>query len=119
MVCCLDQEQVSQASLELINQLVTLYQARLEVVGLTEKDNLKAPVEKKMAGILDYYTARSITPWLELVEQQSLPAFINKQARRGVVALWMGKKSILEKVLPRGKVNRLVRASQSSVLILR
>ena len=119
MVCCLDQEQVSQASQELTNQLVTLYQARLEVVGLTEKDNLKAPVEKKMAGILDYYTARSITPWLELVEQQSLPAFINKQARRGVVALWMGKKSIFRKIFSHGRVEQLIQASQSPVLVLR
>ncbi len=119
MVCCLDQEQVSQASLELINQLVTLYQARLDVVGLTEKDKLKAEVEKKMAGVLDYYTARKITPWLELVDQQALPAFIDQQAQRGIVALWMGKKSIFQKIFSRGKVAQLIQASQSPVLILR
>ena len=119
MVCCLDHDQVSQASLELINQMVTLYQARLHIVGLTEKDTLKAEVEKKMAGIVEYYTSRRITPWLELVEQQSLLNFVAQRARQGLVALWMGKKSIFRKVFSHGRVEQLVKASQSPVLILR
>ena len=119
MVCCLDHDQVSQASLELINQLVTLYQPRLEIVGLTSGDSLKAEVEKKMAGIMEYYNARDIRPWLELVEQDALPAFVSRQAQRGIVALWMGKTSIFSKIFSRGKVRQLVQASRSPVLILR
>ncbi len=119
MVCCLDHDQVSQASLELINQLVTLYQPRLEIVGLTSGDSLKAEVEKKMAGIMEYYHARGIRPWLELVEQDELPTFLSRQAQRGIVALWMGRTSIFSKIFSRGKVRQLVQASRSPVLILR
>ena len=119
MVCCLDHDQVSQASLELINQLVTLYQARLEIVGLTDKERLKAEVERKMGGILDYYIARQIQPWLELVDHSAFPAFLERQAREGLVALWMGKSSIFSKVFSRARVRELVERSPSPVLILR
>ncbi len=119
MVCCLDHDQVSQASLELINQLVTLYQPRLEIVGLTSGDSLKAEVEKKMAGIMEYYHARGIRPWLELVKEDELPTFVSRQAQRGIVALWMGKTSIFSKIFSRGRVRQLVQASRSPVLILR
>lgn len=119
IVCCLDHDRVSQESLEMINQLVTLHQAKLEIVGFTGDEGLKSEVEKKMDSILKYYTARDIEPWIELVEISSLGSFISQEARWGLMALWMGKKSILEKVFPRSKVNRLIRGSESSVLILR
>lgn len=119
VVCCLDHDRVSQESLEMINQMVTIHKAELDIVGLTEGDALGAVVEKRMDWILKYYRARQIKPWIELVELSSLEAFISQEARWGLMALWMGKKSILEKVFPRGKVDTLVRASESSVLILR
>jgi nucleotide-binding universal stress UspA family protein len=119
VVCCLDHDRVSQQSLEMINQMVTIHRAELDIVGLTEKMDLPAEVEKKMGGILSYYMARQIKPWIELVELSSLESFISQEARWGLIALWMGKKSMLEKVFPRGKVNKLIKASKSSVLILR
>lgn len=119
VVCCLDHDRVSQQSLEMVNQMVTIHHAELDIVGLTEKMGLPAEVEKKMGGILSYYMARQIKPWIELVELSSLESFISQEARWGLIALWMGKKSILEKVFPRGKVNKLIKASKSSVLILR
>ena len=119
IVCCLDHDRVSQESLEMINQLVTLHRAKLEIVGFTEDNGLKSEVEKKMDSILRYYTARNIEPWIELVEISSLGSFISQEAQWGLMALWMGKKSILEKVLPKSKVNKLIRDSASSVLILR
>lgn len=119
IVCCLDHDLVSQQSLEMINQLVTLYQAKLEIVGLTEGEGLRSEVEKKMDAILRYYRARGLEPWVELVEISSLDPFISQEAQWGLMALWMGKKSMLEKLFPRGKVGRLIKASESSVLILR
>ena len=119
VVCCLDHDRVSQQSLEMINQMVTIHHAELDIVGLTEKMGLPAEVEKKMGWILSYYMARQIKPWIELVELSSLESFISQEAQWGLIALWMGKKSILEKVLPRGKVNKLIKASKSSVVILR
>ncbi len=119
IVCCLDHDKVSQQSLEMINQLVTLYQGELEIVGLTEGEELKVEVEKKMDAILRYYTARQIKPLIEVVQVSALDSFISQEAQWGLMALWMGKKSILEKVFPKGKVNKLVKGSESSVLILR
>ena len=119
IVCCLDHDLVSQQSLEMVNQMVTLYKAKLEIIGLTEGEGLKVEVEKKMEAILRYYTARDIEPWIEIVELSSLDAFISQEAKWGLMALWMGKKSILEKVFPKGKVNKLIKGSESSVLILR
>jgi hypothetical protein len=36
-----------------------------------------------------------------------------------MMALWMGEHSILTKMFPRGKVGKLIRGSESSVLLLR
>jgi len=119
IVCCLDHDRTSQESLEMINQMVTLYGAKLTIVGLTENDILKADVEKKLNNILRYYLARNIDPWIELVEMSSLDSYIASGDHSRLMTLWMGKKSILEKVLPRRKVNKLIKGSESSVLILR
>lgn len=119
IVCCLDHDLISQQSLEMINQLVTLHKAKLEIVGLTEGDELKIEVEKKMDAILQYYTTRGLEPLIEIVELSSLDAFISQEAKWGLMALWMGKKSILEKVFPRRKMSKLIQGSESSVLILR
>jgi len=119
IVCCLDHDRVSQQSLEMINQLVTLHKAKLVIIGLTDGEALKARVEKKMDAILRYYRDRGLEPLIEVVELPLLETFISHKARGGLMALWMGKKSILEKVLPRGKVENLIKGIESSVLILR
>jgi nucleotide-binding universal stress UspA family protein len=119
IVCCLDQENISQKSIELINQMVTLYQTELEIVGLTDKSALKPKVEKNLEAILKYYNARQIKAWIKLVEAASLESFISQEAKRSMMALWLGGQSILTKMFPRGKVNKLIEGSQSSVLLLR
>jgi nucleotide-binding universal stress UspA family protein len=119
IVCCLDQENVSQKSIEMINQMVTLYQTELEIVGLTEKATLKSKVEKNLEAILKYYNARQIKAWIKLVETASLESFISQEARRSMMALWMGEQFILTKMFPRSKVDKLIQGSQSSVLLLR
>jgi nucleotide-binding universal stress UspA family protein len=119
IVCCLDQENISQKSIEMINQMVTLYQTELEIVGLTDKATLKPKVEKNLEAILKYYNARQIKAWIKLVETASLESFISQEARRSMMALWMGGQSILTKMFPRGKVDKLIQGSKSSVLLLR
>ena len=119
IVCCLDHDKTSQQSLEMINQMVTLHQADLELVGITEGESLRTRVEKKMHTILEYYMDRQINPLIKLVPLSSLESFISEEARHGLMALWMGKKSILGKALSRNKVNRLIKAGESSVLMLR
>jgi len=119
ILCCLDHDLVSQESLEMISQMVTLYQAELDIVGLTEGRGLRENVERKLDRILKYYQSRDIFPLIELVALSSLEEFISREASWGLMTLWMGKKSLLEKVLPKNKVTRLIRSSDSSVLLLK
>ena len=119
IVCCLDQENISQKSIEMINQMVTLYQTELEIVGLTDGTDLKPKVAKNLDAILKYYNARQIKAWIKLVSTASLESFISQEARRSMMALWMGGQSILAKMFPRKKVDKLIQGSESSVLLLR
>ena len=119
ILCCLDHDRVSQESLEMISQMVTLHGAELEIVGLTEGESLPKKVERKLDTILKYYSAQKITPWIELVKISSLEAFISQEGRWGLLALWMGEKSILQKAFSRKTVDRLIKAGESSVLLLR
>jgi nucleotide-binding universal stress UspA family protein len=119
IVCCLDQQNISQKSIEMINQMVTLYQTELEIVGLTDGTALKPMVEKNLDAILKYYNARQIKALIKLVDAGSLASFISQEARRSMMALWMGEHSLLSKMFPRSKVDKLIRGSESSVLLLR
>jgi len=119
IVCCLDQENISQKSIEMINQMVTLYQTELEIVGLTDGKALKPMVEKNLDAILKYYNARQIKAWIKLVDAVSLVSFISQEARRSMMALWMGEHSLLSKIFPRSKVDKLIQGSESSVMLLR
>jgi hypothetical protein len=99
--------------------MVTLHQAELDIVGLTGGEGLGEEVENKMITILRYYTARHIQPRIKQVEISSLASFIDHEAQRSLVALWMGKESMLKKVFLQSKVNKLIKMSKSSVLVLR
>jgi nucleotide-binding universal stress UspA family protein len=119
IVCCLDQENISQKSIEMINQMVTLYQTELEIVGLTDGTDLKPKVSKNLDAILKYYNSRQIKALIKLVPTTSLESFISQEAKRSMMALWMGGQSLLAKMFPRGKVDKLIQGSESSVLLLR
>ncbi|MGB2690675.1 MAG: universal stress protein [Desulfobacterales bacterium] len=119
IVCCLDQENISQGSIEMINQMVTLYQTELEIVSLTDGKAMKPLVEKNLDAILKYYNARNIKAWIKLVDVVSLASFISQEASRSMMALWMGEHSLLSKMFPKGKVDKLIQGSESSVLLLR
>lgn len=119
IVCCLDQESISQKSIEMINQMVTLYQTELDVVGLTDGPMLKPMVEKNLDAILKYYRSRKIKAWIKLVDSSALESFISQEARRSMMALWMGEQALLSKMFTKGKVDKLIQRSQSSVLLLR
>ena len=119
IVCCLDQENISQKSIEMINQMVTLYQTELEIVGLTDGTAVKPMVEKNLDAILKYYNTRQIKAWIKLVDTASLLSFIAQEASRSMMALWMGGQSILTKMFPKGKVDKLIQGSESSILLLR
>lgn len=121
LIGCLDQSQVSQESLEMINQLVTLHQADIKIVALTGPKGFsgKGDIEGQMGDILTYYSARNIKAWLQLVEENDLEEYVAKASKEGMVAVWMGKASIFKKLFSQNLVEKLLGSSQSSVLILR
>jgi len=119
IICCMDQPSVSQASVEMINQVVTINKADLEIIGLTGPKGLKEEVERQMDGILRYYMAQQINAWVKLVDMEALGEYVAQASRDGMIALWMGKKSLLQKIFNRDLVGKLVTRAQSSVLILR
>ena len=120
IVCCLDHDTVTQASIELINQLVTLYGAELEIVGVTDlMKGLPSDVDRRMAKILAYYTDQGIKAWIKSVDADSLKSFVDQAAEHNLVALWMGKESFLDKIFSRQRLVSLATDADSSILILR
>lgn len=119
VLCCLDHDNISQESLEMVSQMITLFHADLDIVVLTDGEDVQEKIETKLSWLIDYYSARAIFPCIELVRLKSLETFVSQQARWGLMAMWMGKKSILERVFPSNKVSRLLKANESSVLLLR
>ncbi len=119
IVACLEHDNVSQPSLELINQMVTLYDADLEIAGLTTKDVLASEVDHKMGEIVKYYAANNIKALVRLVEENRLAAFATQAAQGNLVALWMGKKSLLSRFFHPRYVDNLLAVAESSLLILR
>ncbi len=119
ILCCLDQERVSQETLEMVNQMVTIHKARLKIVGLSKGKGLEPDVDKSMQLILDYYLAREINPQLSIVDTSQLESFLAQETEQALISLVMGKRSLLSKTLSKKKVDKLVETSRSSVLILR
>ncbi len=58
IIACLDQSYISQDSLEMINQVATLYGAELELIGLGSEGALKKDVYRRLIEIGDYYEDR-------------------------------------------------------------
>jgi nucleotide-binding universal stress UspA family protein len=119
IICCMDQPSVSQASVEMINQVVTINKADLEIIGFTGPKGLKEEVQRQLDGILRYYMAQQINAWVKLVDMEALEEYVAQASRDGMIALWMGKKSLLQKIFNLDLVGKLVTQAQSSVLILR
>lgn len=119
ILCCLDHTNITQASLEMINQMITLFHSSLEIVVLTDGKKMEKRLEGKLFSLIKYYSAKNIYPAIETVKLSSLESFVSQQARWGLMAMWMGKKSLLETVFPSTKVSRLLQINESSVLLLR
>ncbi len=119
LVCCLDQASVSQESLEIINQLVTIQEAELKIVGLTGPRGLREKVEERMMQVLRYYAERGVRAWVRLVDEEELPAFAHEASRTGTLGLWLGEQSLLTKIFSKDRLEQLITASESSVVILK
>lgn len=119
ILACLDQSYISQDSLEMINQMATIHGAQLELVGLSQEGSLKKDVYRRLIEIGDYYEDRQIKVSTRLTEITEFENFIAQELQEDLLALWMGKKSLLDRFYPRDWAGRFVSKCQNSVLMMR
>jgi hypothetical protein len=119
ILACLDQSYISQDSLEMINQMATLYGAQLELIGLSQEGGMKKDVYRRLIEIGDYYEDRQIKVSTRLTEIADFENFIDKELQQDLLALFMGKKSLLDRFFPRDWAGRFVSKCQTSVLVMR
>lgn len=115
----LDQTYISQESLEILNQMTSIHQAELEIIGVNPESGMKKEVYTRLIELGDYYQDRGIHIQTRLVELADLGDLTIQEGRQDLLALWMGKKSILSRFFPRDWVGRLVARGQTSVLVMR
>ena len=119
VVCCLGHDDISQKSLEMINQLVTLHGADLEIVGILRRGELKESVERKMGEVLDYYLQRGVRALVKVVEEREMESFVSTGAHNDLMALWLSPQSALQRIFSRERFASLINTIASSMLILR
>jgi nucleotide-binding universal stress UspA family protein len=119
IIACLDQSYISQDSLEMINQVATIHGAQLELIGLSQEGGMKKDVYRRLIEIGDYYEDRQIRVSTRLTEIAEFESVIDQELKQDLLALWMGKKSLLDRFFPRDWAGRFVSKSQTSVLVMR
>jgi nucleotide-binding universal stress UspA family protein len=119
ILACLDQSYISQESLEVINQMATIHEASVELIGLSPSGDLKKDVYRRLIEIGDYYEDRQIKVKTQITDIGDLESLIESSLKEDLLALWMGRKSLLDRVFPRDWVGRFVSKCQTSVLVLR
>ncbi len=119
ILACLDQSYISQDSLEMINQMATIHGVSLELIGLSQEGAMKKDVYRRLIEIGDYYEDRDIKVTTRLTEISEFEAVVAQELRQQLLALWLGKKSLLDRFFPRDWVGRFVSNYQASVLVMR
>jgi nucleotide-binding universal stress UspA family protein len=119
ILACLDQGYISQESLEMINQMVTIHGARLELVGLGQDGDREKSVYTRLIEIGDYYSDRDIEIHTRLAEVADFERFIAGELKQDILALWVGKKSLLSRFFSPDWVGRFVSKCPTSVLVMR
>ena len=119
ILACLDQSYISQESLEVINQMATLHQAGVQLIGLSQSGDMKKDVYRRLIEIGDYYEDRQIKVSTQLTDVGDFESLVTHELKQDLLALWMGRKSLLDRVFPRDWVGRFVSKCQTSVLVLR
>jgi hypothetical protein len=119
ILACLDQTSVSQESLEMINQMATIHKAQLQLIGLTKEGGMKTDAYTRLIELGDYYSDRRIPVATKLIEVPDFTNSLAQETQKDLLALWMGKKSLLDRFYPRDWVEKLIATSPTSVLVLR
>ncbi len=121
IVSILDQSVVNQDAMEMINQLVTLNDAGLKIVGVKEKkDDKNDKMEQRIVELLKYYNERGVSAWVKMIDATGVAAYVTESSKVAIIALWMGgRQSLLKRLFSRSMVDKLLTTSRSSVFILR
>ena len=119
VLACIDHMRSSQESLEMINQIVTIHNARLELIGLTNKGDAKPEVYSRLIEMGDYFEDRGIPVKTGLTDISEFETFLGRETGDDLLAFSMGKKSLMSLFFPRNWVGRFVSTCQTSVLVLR
>jgi hypothetical protein len=117
----LDQSVVCQDALEMVNQLVTIHDADLKIVGVDEtKESKKDKLEQRMVELLKYYNDRQVSAWVTLLDASLVQKYVTNSSKKAIVALWMGTKtSLMKRLFTQSMVDKLLSTSKSALLILR
>ncbi len=116
---CLDESNVSQASLEMINQMATIHQCPLSIVALTKGGGIKTEVFPWLDEAHKYFQHKGLQVEMRYQEIDEFEGFISREVQEGLVAMWMGKRSLLDRLSQKNSLWRYVDISRTSVLILR
>jgi hypothetical protein len=119
ILACLDQSYISQDSLEMINQMATIHKAQVELIGLSQAGDMDKDVYRRLIEIGDYYEERQIKISTRLTQVADFEGLLATEVKQDLLALWLGRKSLLDRFFPRDWIGRLVGKCQSSVLVMR
>ena len=119
IVACLDQGYISQESLEMINQMITIHNAGLDLIGLSQNGDMEKSVYTRLIEIGDYYSDRQVEIKTRLMDIADFEQLIAQEIKQDLLALWLGKKSLLNRFFSKGWVGRFVSKCPTSVLVMR
>jgi nucleotide-binding universal stress UspA family protein len=116
---CFDQGYISQESMEMVSQMVTIHSAELELIGLSENGSINVNAFSKLSQLGEYYSDREISVGTRLTEVSEFESIISGDLSESLLAIWAGKKSLVSKFFPKDWIGRFVSMSQTSVLVMR
>lgn len=121
IVSILDKSVVNQDAMEMVNQLVTLHDAGLKIVGVKENSDVKNDeIEQRMVELLKYYNEREVDAWVKVISSDSVNEYVTNASRDAIIALWMGEKqSLIKRLFSQSMVDKLLTTSGSSIFVLR
>lgn len=116
---CLDQGHISQESLEMINQMVTIHSAKLELIGLSENQSIKVEAFSKLSQLSEYYSERDIDVSTRLTEISKFEEMISESQDDSLLAIWAGKRSLIQRFFPKNWIGSFVSKCRTSALVMR
>jgi len=99
--------------------MATIHKAGVELIGMSPSGDMKKDVYRRLIEIGDYYEDRQIKVNTRLTDIADFESLIGSELKQDLLALWLGRKSLLDRVFPRDWVGRFVSKCQTSVLVLR